>query len=737
MQLNDMRGDQVPQDASRRLAGHPLDPLFWPRSVAIVGASQRVTMGRDMLNALRRGGFQGQITPVNPRYEQIDGIPCFPSLKAIPSRVDLAVISVPSDAVPAVLDDCAAAAVGAVQIVSSGFADQGPEGAAKQGLLVEWSKRTGIPVAGPNCIGMLNAAHRLFAINSAVRNVKAGGVSAVLQSGTTATALLVQLPARGVGLGRFISVGNEACLDAADFIDYFATDKETRVIACYCEEIRRPLEFVKACEHAADNGKPIVMIKVGRTEGARQAAMAHTGSLVGSDAAIDAMLKKLGVVRVDTLDDLVETAAALSSTKRPRGRRVAFLTFSGGVVGMLSDLAESCGIEFPPLPPQVKAQIEPLLDVGHASNPLDLTGLGYYDARVIDGCLQALATSGAFDVVGWGGSSVPLPIDMDSMIGQSLKRAADAAPEVLFPVISAVGGQFLEAFDPSNPPIDPVVEFDGMPFLHGMGSGLKALSALIGYAEFLRSRKASNRPSEHWGRRSALYEEAVRIMRDSKGDVLTEREGKRLLALYGIPVTKEAMATNAHQAACIAEELGFPVVMKVESADILHKTDAGGVVLNISSRDEAAAAFDRIVTSVHSHRPDAKISGVLVQEMARPGIEMMLGATFDPQFGPVIAFGLGGIWVEALKDVRVLLPPFDAADVQAAISQLRAVSVLRGARGGTKADLDSFADCAVKFATLCTDLAEEIGEVDLNPLIVAADGAGLVAVDCLIAKRVS
>lgn len=729
----DLGGNEV---SPRRAPAHRIDRLFWPESVAIVGASKNVNMGTDILNALKKGDFQGRIAAVNPRYEQIDGVPCFPGVKAIPYPVGLAVIGVPSDAIPAVLDDCEAANVGAIQIISSGFADQGAEGAAKQRRLAEWAERTGIPVAGPNCMGLLNAAHGLRAITSPFQTMKAGAVSAVMQSGAIASALLIPLLARGIGLGRAVTVGNEACLDVADFIDYFAVDEATRVIACYCEQIKRPLEFIKACERATDNGKPIVMIKVGRSEGARKAALAHTGSLVGSDVAIDSMLKKLGVLRVDTLDDLIEAVAALSSTKRPRGRRVAFVTYSGGAVGMLSDLAEPCGIEFPALPEQVKAQLDALIQqFGQAGNPLDVTGQGFYDPRVIDESLRILATCGAYDVVAWGASGLPSPIDMGSPVGQALKHAADAAPDVVFPVLTAVGGHCFGAPDPENPMIAPQVEFDGMPLLYGLGTGLKALSALIGYGEFLRSRKSSNRPSEQWGRRSARYAEAVRIMREAKGDVLTEREGKRLLALYDIPVTKEALATSPDEAACVAQELGFPVVMKIESAEIMHKTDVGGVVLNVCSRDEAAAAFDRIVTSVHSHRPDAQIAGVVVQEMAKPGIEMMLGATFDAQFGPVIAFGLGGIWVEALKDVRVMLPPFDAADVHAEIKQLRAVTVLCGARGGAKADLESFADCVVKFGTLCTDLADEIGEIDINPVILATGCAGLTAVDCLITKQ--
>ncbi|QQO35604.1 acetate--CoA ligase family protein [Bradyrhizobium diazoefficiens] len=714
---------------------HAIDRLFRAESVAIVGASPKGGYVTSILKNLKKWGFSGKLATVNPRYEQIEGTPCFPSLTAVPFPVGLAVIGIRSDGIQAVLDDCEAAQVRAIEIISSDFAEVGGEGVARQHRLVQWSERSGVPIVGPNCVGLMSAANGLIALAMACQpsSLKAGGVSLVLQSGMLSTGLLMPLAARGIGIGKLITTGNEACLDAADFIDYLADDQHTRVIACYCEQIKRPLEFIKACERAADKNKPIVMIKIGRSEAARNGALAHTGSVAGSDVAIDAVLKKLGVVRVDTPDELIETAAALSTTKRPRGRRVAFVSSSGAAVNLLSDLAEPCGIEFSPLPPAVKTRLDAIVpEYGSVSNPVDLTGQSFHDERITDESLQLLATSGAYDVVVWG-NDFASSIDMGTITGQALKRAAHAAPEVVFPVMSFAGGQFYPERDPQNPMLEPRAEFDGMPFLQGVGPGLKALSALIGYAEFQRTRKPGNRLSAHRGQRSACYAEAVRILREAKGDVL--REGKRLLALYGIPVTREALATDAKQAARVAEDLGFPVAMKVESADIVHKTDVGGVALNISSSEQAAATFEQIVGSVRSRCPEANIAGALVQEMATPGVGMMLGATFDPQFGPVIVFGLGGIWVEALKDVRALMPPFDAAEVKAELGRLRGASVLRGARGGAKPDLEAFADCIVKFSTLCSDLADEIGEIDVNPIILAAGGAGLTAVDCLITRK--
>lgn len=714
-----------------------LDQLFRPESIAIVGASQKGGFATELLANIVRWNFQGKVVAVNPRYDEIGGVPCFPTLSSIPNPVDLAIIVVPSKAVPQVLEDCEKAGVRSIQIISSGFGEQAEEGEEKQRWLVEWAQRTGIPVVGPNCFGLMNAANRLMAVPLDFHNIKTGGISAILQSGTLVYSLIVPLLARGIGIGRVVTIGNEACLDLADFIDYFVDDDETRVISCYSEQIKRPLAFIRACERAADKGKPIVMIKVGRSEAARNAALAHTGAMVGSDVAIDAVFKKLGVIRVDTIDDLIETTAALSSSKRPRGPRIAVASFSGSAVSLLSDYAASHGIDFPPLPGEVRARLKKVFpDFGSLSNPLDLTAQADYDTRIIDESLHALATCGAYDIVLWG-RGFPNSLDMQSAVGKALTNAAAAAPDVVFSVLSLAGGHFHASPDAKSVLIEPRVDIDGMPFLQGMDTGFKGLTSLINYSEFLRSRKPDRKLSEHYGLRSERFRDAMIIIGQAKSEILTEREGKRLLALYDIPVTREALATSADEAVRIAEDLTLPVAMKIESVEIVHKTDVGGVVLNVSTPDEVESTFEQIVASVRSHHPRAEIGGVLVQQMTKPGVEVMIGANFDPQFGPIIAFGLGGIWVETLKDVRILLPPFDANDVLEEIRQLRAASVLRRGRGGGELDLNGLADCIVNFGRLCSDLAEEIAEIDVNPIILSTSGNGLTAVDCLIRKKSS
>lgn len=709
--------------------------LFWPDSVAIVGASRKGGFVTEILKNLKKWSFAGEIAAVNPRYGEIEGVRCYPSIGAIGRPVGLAIVGVPSGNIPDVLADCGNGRVGAIQIISSGFADQGDEGRAKQARLAEWAARTGVPIAGPNCLGLLNAANGLVALQTPFQSMKAGGVSAVLQSGMLAPSLLMPLLARGIGIGRVVTTGNEADLDAADFIEHLVDDEETRVIACYCEQFKRPREFVRACERAAERGKPIVMIKVGRSEASRRSALAHTGSLVGSDVAVDAVLRKLGVVRVDTIDELVETAAALSAAKKPRGGRVAFVSFSGGAVSLLADLAEPCGIDFTPLPDDVRQRLDAVVpEYGSVGNPLDLTGQSVYEPRILEEALSALGSSGAYDVVLWG-RDFPSPLDLRGTIGTAMRKAGAGAPDVLFGIMGMVGGNFFATPDPASDMADPAVSFDGMPFLQGTGTGLKALSALIGHAEFARRWRPENRISSQWDRRSPHCDTALRMLAQTPGPVLTEREGKHLLALYGIPVTREALARSPQEAMRIAGELRLPLVLKVEAPEIVHKSDVGGVVLDVRSPEDAAQAYRRIVEAVAAHRPDASVAGVLVQEMAAPGSEVILGAKFDPQFGPVIAFGLGGIWVEALKDLQVLVPPISRSEALEAIARLRGISILQGARGGAPADIDALADCITGFARMCSDLTNELDEIDINPIMLGSRGTGLTAVDCLIVRK--
>lgn len=713
-------------------AAHRLDPLMAPRSVAVVGASPNPSFVSAILKNLLRHGYAGPVAAVNPRHARVLDAPCYPSLLDVPHPVDLAVIGVAHRVVPAVLAECERKGVGAVEIVSSGFSEMGgEEGARRQAELAGWAARTGIPVGGPNCLGLMNARIGLLALPTVLERLVVGQVGAVLQSGMMAPSVLVPLLSRGIGLTAAVTTGNEAALECADYLDYFVQDDATRVIGCFTEQIKTPAAFVAACERAAAARKPVVMLKIGRSEGARRSALAHTGSLVGADGVIDAVLRKLGVIRVESVDELLEALAVFHARRLPRGPGVVAVSVSGGAVGLLSDLAPGAGVTFPPLPEATAEKLRGVVpEYGSVGNPLDLTGQGVFQAEILEGALDTLAEAAGVDVIVWG-RAFPSRLDRQTPIGQVLERAVTKHPEVQFLVLSLVGGHLHPSQNPDLPVIDPVVALDGVPFLQGSEPGLKAVAALIRYAGFQRARDTRG-PAPARLTPPDAAERARALVRASGGRPLTEREGKAVLALYGIPTSRERLATTADDAVAAAGAIGYPVALKVESPDLLHKTEAGALLLDVRDDGAVREGFARVLAGARRAAPAAELRGVLVQAMAAPGAEVIVGMTRDPQFGPVVACGLGGIWVETLGDVQLLLPPIAEAEARAALGRLRGAPLLRGARGRAAADVDALVDTLRRFGQLCLDLGDLVREIDVNPLILGAPGQGVCAVDCLI-----
>ena len=710
------------------------DRLLRPRSVAVIGASPNSSFATQILTSLFRYGFPGQIVAVNPKYDRVLDAPCYPSLVDVPGEVDLVIVGVAHRLVPSILEQCERRAVGGVCIVTSGFSEiSGEAGAERQRELAAWAARTGIPVIGPNCLGFLNAHAKLAPLPPYWETLIPGEVGAVLQSGMMAPATLLPLLARGVGVSVAVTVGNEAVVDAADVIRYLAEDDVTRVIACFTEQIKDPAKFVAACEAAADRQVPIVMLKIGRSEGARRAARAHTGSLVGSDAVIDVLLRRHGVTRVNSLSELHEAVALFHTRKLPRGSGVAAISVSGGIGGLVADQAADAGVDFPPLPEETARKlVEIVPEYGSVGNPLDVTGQGVFEAEILSRSLDLLAEAPTVDVVvharGW-----PAKLDRTLTVGQCLEAAVERHPDVLFLVMAMAGGRLDEGPYSYQPAKEPLDRLDGIPFLQGSVESLTAIRSLIRYAEFQR-----RRAEQHAHARlvpESVGERARELVQAAGGRALTEREGKEILALYGIPTTRETLASTVDEACEAADAIGFPVALKVESPDLLHKTDAGALLLNVQDAEHVRTGFARVLASARAAAPHADIRGVLVQEMAPSGVETILGMTQDEQLGPVVACGLGGIFVETLKDVQLLLPPVDSADAREALDRLRAASVFRGVRGRSPADLGALVEALVRFGELCTDLKDVADEIDVNPLIVSEQGRGVLAVDCLIVPR--
>jgi acetate---CoA ligase (ADP-forming) len=582
------------------------------------------------------------------------------------------------------------------------------------------SAASDVLLCGPNCLGLVNLYDRI-PIGPLPDKYVPGPIGAVLQSGVLVSAITDPLIERGIGLSFVVSSGNEAVVETADYIDFLVDDPNTEVIVAFIEGLKDPDAFMRAAARALRVGKPIVALKVGRSERGRAAAVAHTGSLAGSDQAHDAVFREFGVVRVDDIDEMVETALLLAGGRRPRGNRLAIATFSGGGCGLLSDEAARLGLEFAPLSPETVQQLRRRLPpYATVSNPLDLTGTATDDPQLYPDCLSILVNAEEVDVLG-----VSIASGLGSG-GADLYRRRSA-------VLAEAGGmteKVLLGFNFSSGGFDGAIADTmakaGVPLLQGARETLLAVDRLFWYTRRMESGVAP-RESGVSPRQSA-----AESLLEGRSGALTERESKELLALYGLPVTREQVARTAQEAAEIAGELGFPVVLKIESPDILHKTDVGGVRVGLLSEAEVRSGFDAIVNNVKTAAPTARIRGVLVQEQVPPGMELILGVHRDEQFGPLALVGIGGILVEMLRQFSVRRVPISRSDAEEMIETLPGGRILGSVRGQPARDVPAIVDALLALSALAVDLGPRLVSLDINPAIVGAKSEGLKAVDGLV-----
>jgi acetate---CoA ligase (ADP-forming) len=714
-----------------------LDRLLKPQSVAVVGASPNPSFVSSIFRNVIELGFEGSAYPVNPRYGEVAGRACYASLREVPESVDHVVVGVPGRLLPEILADAEANGAGCLDIVSAGFAElAGDEGASRQRELREWSARTGIRVVGPNCLGLLSMPGKLRALFGWYEPIVPGGVAVVLHSGQMASSVATPLSDRGIGFSYIVTSGNEADLEAADFMRYFVEDPGVKVIGAFLEQFRSPEKLVAVAGLAAERGKPIVVLKLGRSEGARRAARAHTGSLVGSDRVVEAVFRRHGIQRVHSVDEMFETLAIFHAPRLPKGDRVGLIFVSGGAAGLTHDLANETGINVPPLDEATAARLAAVVpEYGSVGNPVDITGQGVFEQPILEGAVAALAEAPNIDTIAYG-RGFPARLDKQGIVGRVFSQAVERYPDKLFLIFSLVGGRMFPQPAPSPPMVDPIGQLGGIPFLQDTGYAYRAIAALNRYAAFQR-RRASGRPPRlspaSAGDRARSYLASIRAQRGRGDRALTERESKHVLAIYGIPTPREALATTADGAVTAARTLGSPVVLKIESPDILHKTEAGGVRVGLDEPAQVSRAFEEVVAAARAHRPDAEIRGVLVQEMVGGGVELILGMSRDADFGPTVAVGLGGVLVELLDDVQVRVPPLGADEASGMLDGLRGRRLLDGVRGAPPADLAGAVDAIVRFGELAADLANAAEEIDLNPLVVLEQG--VCALDCLIVPR--
>ena len=707
-----------------------LSPLIAPRSVAVIGASQRPSelgarepRGNRVIRNLKNFGFPGRVVAVNSKYTEVMDCPCYPNLAAIPDPPDCVVLAVPNRHVPGLLDDAAASGVRAAVVFAAGFAEIGGDGQVRQARLDALSRDRGFLICGPNCYGVLNVYGKapLFA-STIPAGFLAGPVALVSQSGglstTIANALMLN---RHVGFSHIISCGNQAGVTIEEYFNYFVEDENTRVIAAFVEGFKEPAKLLAVAAKAAGRNKPLIVLKGGRSEVSQRAAATHSGSLAGAAEVIETALRQSGIVQVRSINELIDTVSTFSCDgyikKYRGGRRIGVLSGSGGECTLVCDAAATAGLEVPDLTESTKGQLqEAVADFGNMNNPLDGTGAMFDDEKLFPRLLQALIDDANIDLVNVNlEANDPRPRELKSGNRFSLliENAAARSAKPIATFSSVVGG-------PVDREILLPLRAAGVPLMEGAECATLALRNLAEYYEF----------------RAALQSKAARrfeiraAQAHLPSGILPADAAFRLLESYGLPVVPTVLTQNPDDAARAAERMGFPVVLKVESAQISHKSDAGGVVVGLAAGAEVRDAFAQIQQRVGARVSNARIDGIVVQRMAGAGIEMILGIKRDPMFGPVVLCGFGGVLVEVLKDVALGIPPLSKEQAQSMISRLRGAAILGGVRGQPPADVDALCEAIVRLSHLAVSLGNRLEGLDINPLIVQTGGA--VAVDALI-----
>ncbi len=700
--------------------------FYNPKSIAIVGASSDPykPSGRPLAALLARG-FAGKLFAINPRYNEIAGTPCYPTILDVPDDVEMAIIGVPAQFVLEALEQCVAKGVKVAVIFSAGFSEIGPEGEALQRRMTQLARQGGLRILGPNSLGLLSVSNSVMASFAHIVEmdpVTPGTLGFVTQSGAFGAMTYADATHAGVGFSSFTSVGNEADTEFADFVEYLLDDPETQVIGGYLEGAKDGAKLRRAAEGALERRKPILMLKVGRTGAGARAAASHTGSLAGDDQVYDAFFRQMGIVRIQSLGELTAFCVLHRAGRSFRGKRVAILSGSGGHGVVLADRCESLGLSVRGLTGATREKLEQHLPhFGSARNPIDLTAQAGVDTSMMGNCLRALLSDDGIDVV------LAHVFFLDR---EGTKRA-----EELVEIYRSTNKAIVLM---SHSRIRPGVEADCIALLEDAGipvlsDGLQAAQAVAQLAWY--QEKASANDNERTlpplppveGRGEAVGE----LLRS--GEPLTEFHSKRILGSYGIPVTREALASSAEMAVTLARQLGYPVALKVQSTQILHKTEADGIRLDLGSDDEVRAAYDELVANAERFAPGAELQGMLVQEMLGEGVEVIIGTTRDPVFGQVVMFGLGGIFVEALRDVSFRIAPLSRRDAREMIEEIKGYRVLQGIRGREPADVDAIVDAILRVSRLVEDHHDEIEELDINPLRVFPTGAK--ALDALVATR--
>jgi acyl-CoA synthetase (NDP forming) len=699
---------------------HPLDTFFSPSSIAIIGASRDGAKIPGLLLAfLRKNQFPGQIFPVNPNYPDIDGLTCYPQVSAIKAPIDLAIVIIPARAVLAALEQCADAGVKNAIIISSGFAEEGGDSAGMQHAIAALAKESGMRICGPNAEGFYNEGKRVAATFSPTVDVKPDAprliatrrrIGIVAQSGGIGFAIYNRARALGIALSYVISTGNESDLGAGEFLDYMVQDSSTDVILLFIEGVRDTEKFLAAAGRAAETGKPVIVTKVGRSGAGERAAASHTASMTGWTAAYDAVFAKYGFIVSNDLDEAVTIAALLTTSPLPKGDRVAVVTVSGGGGIWGADTVSAQGLQVPELSASMQAAIRGLIpSYGSPRNPVDITAQAVHSGglqKTIDLLDQSDEVDSILVVISLS-SETRMPFKMPE-----LKPRIDAQNKLI---------AFYSYTLPSGFARTALAEA-GVVVLSGLTHVAVAMRQLVQRAKFALAPAAAA---------SALHGISAHLT----AAALSEHDSKSLLRDAGVALPEEYLVTDKTALGSVVLRVGFPLVMKIQSRDIPHKSEVEGVRVNIATLDQALAAYDALLQSARCHRPDATIQGVLVGPMAKKGVEIIVGTMLDATFGAMIMVGLGGITTELYKDVVYRPAPVSAAEAALMLGALKAAPLLDGFRGAPKADVPALAQLMAQISQLAAGFAGDIAEIEINPVLVHPAGEGVTIVDALVVRK--
>jgi acetate---CoA ligase (ADP-forming) len=696
-----------------------LDFIFRPRSTAVIGASNREgSVGRALFANVLMNGYTGVVYPVNDKAKSVLGVKAYPTVLQIPDEVDLAVFIIPALAVPAVLAECGQKKVKGAIVISAGFKELGPTGAQLELAVRDRARKYGIRLIGPNCFGVIDASPKVRLNATFGRAMPPfGNIALISQSGAVGLSALEYAISEEAGLSKFASIGNKADINECDLLAYLRDDPETDVIMLYLEDLVNPSEFMRIARETTSHPvkpKPILAIKAGRTSEGAKAASSHTGALAGSDAAYDAFFAQARILRVDTINELFAKGAALAYQPPPKGRRVGILTNAGGIGIMATDACVRAGLEIAKLTEQTRTELKKHLPVTAATgNPVDI--IGDADANRYRAALELLAVDENVDCL--------LPIWTPTLMAESKDVAsitADIGAKSDKPILACIQSMM-------NPmEIRRQLMRDHIPHYQFPENAARALAAMVEFAEW--SHRPQGEVKNFADVKPDVVKEILAKVRARPTRFVSEPEGHEILRAYGLPVPASKLTKTIEEALATAREIGYPVVLKIVSPDVLHKTDFGGVRINITDEAKLKAEHASLLAGVMAKKPDADVWGVLVQKMAPKGTETILGMNRDPSFGPILMFGLGGILVEVLKDVTFRIAPLNDISTDSMVNGIKAVKILQGYRGEAPRDVLKIKECLQRLSQLVTDF-QEISELDINPLLVYEEGKGALVLD--------